>query len=365
MIIQQERHNSLSSPADEPNIFVNSSSGKGRGGGHPTGQSSNNNRNFSTKKCVYCGRNGHTVDICYAKHGYPISHPRYPGRSRFHTKDGSSSFANVNNVTQEADSPHSSMTLSSPSNGLGYGFTKAQYQSLLGLLQQQSNGSATSSESKHANLTHVPSIGISEPSNMDFGFFFTITDHLINAHTSHPSHNTSWVIDSGATDHITYSFDNFQNFSKIQPIHINLPNGSIVIAHISGIFQLSFYLTIHDVLYVPNFKFNLLSISKLLTSSDYTLLFSNFQCQIQEKKSLRMIGLSKLKHGLYHLETHTNSRHSSPQATFINNFSTPPVTNANLWHFRLGHLSGNRLNTLHAHFPFISKHVDENCDIVT
>ena len=162
----------MPSPADEPNIFVNSASGKGRGGGHPTGQSNSNNRNFSTKKCVYCGRNGHTIDICYAKHGYPIGHPRYPGRPRFHIKDGSSSSANVNNVTQEADSPHSSMTLSSPSNGLGYGFTKAQYQSLLGLLQQQSNRSAASSQPKHANLTHVPSIGIFEPSNMDFGIFF-------------------------------------------------------------------------------------------------------------------------------------------------------------------------------------------------
>jgi len=57
---------------------------------------------------------------------------RYSGRLRFHNKD-SFFFVNVNNAAQEDDS-QSSMTSSSPSNGLGYGFTKAQYQSLLGLL---------------------------------------------------------------------------------------------------------------------------------------------------------------------------------------------------------------------------------------
>ena len=168
----------------------------------------------------------------------------------------------------------------------------------------------------------------------------TITYHLTTARASHPFNNAYWIIDSGATDHITCSFDNFLNFSKIKPIHINLPNGSTVVAHISRTVQLSPQLIIQDVLYVPNFKFNLLSISKLLASSDYTLHFSNFQCQIHEKKSLRMIGLAKLKHGLYHLEMHIEHKHTFPKATFINNFSTPLVTNSNLWHFRLGHLSG-------------------------
>jgi len=114
---------------------------------------------------------------------------------------------------------------------------------------------------------------------------------------------------------------------------------------------------------VPNFKFNLFSISKLLTSTNYILNFFNFQYEIQEKKLL--IGLAKLKHGLYHLETYTKSKNTPSKATFINNFSTPPITNSNLWHFRLGHLSSNRLNTLHKNFLFISKHVDENCDNCT
>lgn len=57
-----------------------------------------------------------------------------------------------------------------------------------------------------------------------------------------------WIIDSGAIDHITCSFDNFLNFSKIKPIHINLPNGSTIVAHISETVQLSPQLIIQDVL---------------------------------------------------------------------------------------------------------------------
>ncbi|KAG5049753.1 hypothetical protein JHK85_010856 [Glycine max] len=78
MIIQQERHNSSSPIIDESNTFVNvaqSTFRRRRGGGVPAGQSSDNTRTFSNKKCIYCGRNGHTVDICYAKHGYPPGHP--------------------------------------------------------------------------------------------------------------------------------------------------------------------------------------------------------------------------------------------------------------------------------------------------
>ena len=147
LIIQQECHNSSSPITDEPNTYINaaqSTFGRGRGGGAPVGQSRSNTRTFSNKKYVYCGRNGHTVDICYAKHGYPPGHPRHSGWPRFHNKESSSSSATANNVAQEED-PHSSMNPNSPSNELGYGFTKAQYHNLLGLLQQQSNGPAASS----------------------------------------------------------------------------------------------------------------------------------------------------------------------------------------------------------------------------
>ena len=79
MVIQHERQN--------PNTFSvledttdNRRPPFGRGRGAPAG-----GRGQSNKVCTYCGRTGHTIDVCYAKHGYPPGHSRYPGRPHYHS----------------------------------------------------------------------------------------------------------------------------------------------------------------------------------------------------------------------------------------------------------------------------------------
>ncbi|XP_052113812.1 uncharacterized protein LOC107474724 [Arachis duranensis] len=52
------------------------SSGKGRGG-FP----SSAGRGGSSKFCTHCGRSGHTIEVCYSKHGFPPGHPRHSGSS--------------------------------------------------------------------------------------------------------------------------------------------------------------------------------------------------------------------------------------------------------------------------------------------
>jgi len=154
---------------------------------------------------------------------------------------------------------------------------------------------------------------------------------LFNSHTIPITHsqNNSWVIDSGAIDHITSSLNFFLYYSQIKPVQINLPNGTHVFAHFSGSVQISPNFVIHDVLYIPNFKFNLLSISKLMTSLNYFLIFSNENYYIQETRSLKTIGLGKLKQGLYHLDiNHPVSLtpldiHKPPPKVSINTFTTP------------------------------------------
>ncbi|KAG5001528.1 hypothetical protein JHK87_022600 [Glycine soja] len=255
MVAQQERQHSSSSTIDEPNAFINagqSTYGKGHDIRGPSGPAGVNARtNGSNKKCIYCGCTEHTVDVCYSKHG-------------FHNRDNSPSSAVVNSATQEVDSHiHSSISQDNDSNELGFSLTRAQYQGL-----QVSKSNSNDSPEMFFG-THFSFCTTTNPSS------------LSNAHTTHSFSNcTPWIIDSGAIDHITCSFDNFLNFSKIQPVRIHLPNGSIVFAHISGNVQLSPHFIIHDVLYVPNFKFNLISISKLLSSLKYTLTFSNSHCQI-------------------------------------------------------------------------------------
>ncbi|WVZ08383.1 hypothetical protein V8G54_021729, partial [Vigna mungo] len=167
------------------------------------------------------------------------------------------------------------------------------------------------------------------------------------------------VIDSGATDHITTSLDNFLKYSKIKPLNINLPNGSTIRAHIFGSTQFSSDFIIHHVVFVPNFIFNLLSLPKLLISTPCRMIFSNefsnILCQIQDMNTLRTISSTNLKEGLFHL---TIGKERSPST---NNVTATTINN--LLHFRLGHLSSSRLNVLNQQFPFISKDSHEICDI--
>jgi len=91
--------------------------------------------------------------------------------------------------------------------------------------------------------------------------------HDFSSHT-----NPSWIVDSGATNHIASSLTLFQIYHKINLVQINLPNGSSVTSF-SGIVQFSPSFVTHDVFYVPDFNFNLLSISKLIYNHCYKIVF--------------------------------------------------------------------------------------------
>jgi len=64
--------------------------------------------------------------------------------------------------------------------------------------------------------------------------------------------------------YVSHNF--FQCLNKIHPAHIKLPNGSLVTTSIAGtiVFNQHFYL--NDVLYLPQFSFNLISVPKLTQS---------------------------------------------------------------------------------------------------
>ena len=83
---------------------------------------------------------------------------------------------------------------------------------------------------------------------------------------------------------------------------VNLPNGeSTLVTHI-GIVEISSKLILHNVLCVPSFTFNLLSVSKLAKSISCCLMFLGTLCFIQDLAHCSIIGLGKEYKGLYLLE---------------------------------------------------------------
>lgn len=98
----------------------------------------------------------------------------------------------------------------------------------------------------------------------------------------------------------------FCTHKNISPISVRLPNGTLVSAEHAGDVLLNNSIVLHDVLYLPMFDFNLLSISKLTKALNYFVSFSGESCLIQDS-SKRMIGSGKIHNGLYLLQQHGNS----------------------------------------------------------
>lgn len=145
----------------------------------------------------------------------------------------------------------------------------------------------------------------------------------------------SWIIDSGASMHITPRKDLLVN---IVPATGSMLFGDGVKKPIKGIgsvdFSLSDYtITIHDVYYVPDAAASLLSVSQA-TAKGVTLLFKKGECVVTAGQSAFTI---PQRDGIYSINPSVGSAmaatHQQPQT-------------AALWHQRFGHLSYKNIGRL-------------------
>lgn len=147
--------------------------------------------------------------------------------------------------------------------------------------------------------------------------------------SSTTSINNTWIIDTGATDHMCCDLDSMINIIDLYPpIIVKFPNNSTVLASKMGSVALTPALTLHKVLFVPSFSFSLLSISSLLNQSHYIVNFSHNKCFIQDPHLKTVLALGETNGGLYQFK-----RIQSPPVPFCNASSAT----SNLWHIRLGH----------------------------
>lgn len=96
-------------------------------------------------------------------------------------------------------------------------------------------------------------------------------DHFEHALTTSASSSSSWVIDSGATSHITGTRNHFSSFDSNYRTSITLPNGLTMNATGRGDIRMQFMngsneihnVRISDVLYIPGVNCNLLSVKQM------------------------------------------------------------------------------------------------------
>nr|KYP56844.1 Retrovirus-related Pol polyprotein from transposon TNT 1-94 [Cajanus cajan]KYP56859.1 Retrovirus-related Pol polyprotein from transposon TNT 1-94 [Cajanus cajan] len=145
---------------------------------------------------------------------------------------------------------------------------------------------------------------------------------------------------------------------KFAPIQVNLPNGSIVMAEYTSTVHISDTLTLDEVLYLPNFSYNLISLSKLMDTAKYEFRLANKKCFIHDS-NLKMIGSGELVNGLFYLKMKKGIHESKAIAAIV-----ASIPEEALWHFRLGHVSSSRIEGLKRIVPSIhSQNKEDICDI--
>uniref|UniRef100_A0A2N9F1J4 non-specific serine/threonine protein kinase n=1 Tax=Fagus sylvatica TaxID=28930 RepID=A0A2N9F1J4_FAGSY len=109
-----------------------------------------------------------------------------------------------------------------------------------------------------------------------------------------------WVLDSGANDHMTGESSIFS--SPLIPVtqSVSLVDGSTShISHKGDVF-LSSDIMLSSVLHIPNFAFNLLSVSRLAKSLNCAVIFLPFHCLLQDLSSRKIFGRGYERDGLYY-----------------------------------------------------------------
>ena len=102
---------------------------------------------------------------------------------------------------------------------------------------------------------------------------------------------------------MVHSLTFFTLITSIVRIYVRLPNGDMAkVTHI-GTMQLSPTLTLENVLCIPTFSFNLISISKLTQHPSCCCIFLSQYCFIQDLQLWKMIGLGRKQGGLYALQS--------------------------------------------------------------
>ena len=244
-------------------------------------------------QCTECGKKGHVRDKCWSVIGYPKWHTKNKGAQI--SKPGAGTRKQANNV-------------SAVENVV---ITTKQLEQLLKLIPEN-----------HRTDTEL--------SDIDSPFSGMVMCNTVAVHQN------EWVVDSGATDHMTSSLSYLTNIKPATAqCTIKLPTGAVAsITHVGDV-TLKCGLKLLGVLYVPSFSHNLLSIHKLAQDNGCEVQFSPDKCTIMSATSKLVQAVGVLKDGLYFLTDKVSNECYNVTQMPDKNVTSESTTI--LWHNRLGH----------------------------
>lgn len=238
--------------------------------------------------CSYCHKEGHIKEECYKLNGYPPGHPAVAkwnkgkntgaGATQFSTSYKKNNNANykyktifggttgtgVMQVTKIADEPGVS---SDPIAKL-----QMQMGQLLSMFGKPQEHESLDNPEDHIMAGMVTS-------------FASFTNTNINV----------WIVDTGATDHMTCNKNLFHTLNNlVAPVFVSLPNGNYIKVTQSGSIPLNSSISLHNVLYIPDFHCNLLAVSKLVLTDSLNIVFNSNSCVLQDQHQMQILATGEL-----------------------------------------------------------------------
>lgn len=294
----------------------------GKGASRP---SSENRMNL---QCDYCNMSGHTRDKCFCLHGYPDWHKLY-GQPKPKPRSAHSVVKTSSPVMFDQTSTPPVPTVSNTASTNNSQLSEDQYKQILQYVQKNLPATQISPSSDIQPTSWCPPLYNNQFAGTVMHFASTIYPGI--------QYNSDyWIVDTGATDHISPFLNLLQNATPIQS-SLHLPNGTTVpITHV-GTVQLSTKVVLHNVLCVPSFTYNLLSVSKLLTDNKCEATFTTDQCFLKAVSWHQSLPIGKEMNGLY-LLSQKSLQHSTAELCAQSVVSNVTVPQCGLWHARCGHI---------------------------
>ncbi|CAM8953513.1 unnamed protein product [Rhodiola kirilowii] len=257
--------------------------------------------------CSHYQMPGHLKENCYKLIGYPENYRA--NRNTSSNTSGNSSTGGRHNVNAASNNNSEGNTR----DNVASKFTNEQLEQILALFKGNSISEKTNNQ---VNMAHVHMAGIAN-SQPEF---------MINC---------DWLIDSSATSHFTYDENLLKNIYELRDAHrVTLPNGECFEIRYKGDCILQNGVILHDVLFVPEFQVNLISVYRLVADMKCQMLFTDSNCIIQDHQGRIILKTGKPVGALYStkqlkLAVKTDAVHSLEVQK--------SVAEAELWHNRLGH----------------------------
>lgn len=295
----------------------------------------------------YCKYTGHSKEKCFALHGYPEWHILYgqpkPKPKFNNNKKSAVTSTQINHSKADVKDD----VLSTTTRGaVGDNLSDIQCQQLIQMLQAKLN--PNSSTPWIHNVTSQATGNKFQTNSVIFASPVHFTTSL-----------NTWIIDSGATHHITSYIQLVTNSIPITS-DLYMPNGKkCCVSHIATIY-LDSEIVLKEVVVTPNFQCNLLSVAQLTHDTSYTVMFSSSKCQLQDLAMNREKEIGKLSDGLYKFVSSTvNSTSILPSVMHSSTTNTSLVTQ---WYWRLSHPSLTVLKHIKS-LSLSNEYVSSDCEI--